>query len=68
MFQPSEVITTLNGERKLTWLLSVLRWTGLWTLHSRSAEPVRGATNDDAAWEKKERDYAPVEMSYYLKN
>ena len=36
MFQPSEVTTTLNGERRLTWLLLMLRSTGLWTLDSRS--------------------------------
>ena len=31
-------------------------------------EPERVAADDDAAWEKKKRDYAPLEMSYTLEN
>jgi hypothetical protein len=31
-------------------------------------EPVRDAKDDDAAWEKKKKDYAPVELAYVLEN
>uniref|UniRef100_A0A453JYA3 DUF4219 domain-containing protein n=1 Tax=Aegilops tauschii subsp. strangulata TaxID=200361 RepID=A0A453JYA3_AEGTS len=34
----------------------------------RPTEPVREATDDDAAWTKKRRDYAPLEMSYIIEN
>jgi hypothetical protein len=29
---------------------------------------VRDAKDDDAAWDKKEKDYAPVELAYVLEN
>jgi hypothetical protein len=31
-------------------------------------EPVRDANDDDAAWENKKKDYAPVELAYVLEN
>lgn len=34
----------------------------------KPTEPVRDAKNDDDAWEKKKREYAPLEMSYTLEN
>ncbi|XP_037456986.1 uncharacterized protein LOC119328039 [Triticum dicoccoides] len=34
----------------------------------KPAEPVRGAKEDDAAWEKKKKDHTPVEMLYSIKN
>jgi hypothetical protein len=37
------------------------------TLHS-PPELVKGDNDDDAAWEKKQRDYAPLEMAYTLEN
>uniref|UniRef100_A0ACD5V743 Uncharacterized protein n=1 Tax=Avena sativa TaxID=4498 RepID=A0ACD5V743_AVESA len=43
-----------------------------WVLETKPppkpTEPVREAADDDAAWEKKQRDYAPLEMSYTLEN
>ena len=34
----------------------------------RPTEPVREATDDDDAWEKKKKYHAPVEMRYSIKN
>ena len=34
----------------------------------RPTEPVREATDDDAAWAKKKWDYAPLEQSYLIDN
>lgn len=31
-------------------------------------EPIRGEKDDDAAWDKKKRNHAPVEMTYTLEN
>jgi hypothetical protein len=31
-------------------------------------EPVRDTKDDDAAWDKKEKDYAPVELAYVPEN
>jgi hypothetical protein len=31
-------------------------------------EPVRDAKDDDAAWDKKKKDHAPVELAYVLEN
>jgi hypothetical protein len=31
-------------------------------------EPVRDAKDDDAAWDKNKKDYAPVELAYVLEN
>jgi hypothetical protein len=31
-------------------------------------EPVRDAKDDDAAWDKKKNDHAPVELAYVLEN
>jgi hypothetical protein len=30
--------------------------------------PVRDAKDDDAAWDKKKKDHAPVELAYVLEN
>jgi hypothetical protein len=39
------------------------------TLHLvKPTESVRETTDDDAAWEKKKRDHAPLEMAYTLDN
>jgi hypothetical protein len=34
----------------------------------QSPKPERDAKDDDAAWEKKERDYSPLEMSWSIAN
>ena len=34
----------------------------------KPTEPVRDEKDDDSAWDKKRRDYAPLEMSYTLDN
>jgi hypothetical protein len=34
----------------------------------KPTEPVRDAKNDDAAWENKKKDYAPVKLAYVLEN
>jgi hypothetical protein len=34
----------------------------------KTIELVRDAKDDDAAWDKKKKDHAPVELAYVLKN
>jgi hypothetical protein len=69
MFQPSEVTTTFNGERKLTLSLCVeVDWVVDTPQPVKPIEPVRDSKDDDAAWDKKKKDYAPVELAYVLEN
>ena len=52
----------------LAFICAELDWVVETPQPVKPPEPVKEATDDDDAWEKKQRDYAPKEMSYTLEN
>ena len=69
-------VPTLRGDNYTEWRKKVdlafvcaeVDWVVDTPQPVKPTEPVRDAKDDDAAWAKKEKDYAPVEMSYTLEN
>ena len=69
-------VPTLRGDNYTEWRKKVdlafvcaeVDWVVDEPQPVRHTEPVREATDDDAAWDKKRIDYAPLEMSYTLNN
>ena len=69
-------VPTLRGDNYTEWRKKVdlafvcaeVDWVVDTPQPIKPPEPVKDATDDDAAWEKKKRDYAPLEMSYTLEN
>ena len=69
-------VPTLRGDNYTEWRKKVdlafvcaeVDWVVDTPQPVKPTEPVRGAKYDDAAWENKKRDHAPVEMSYTLEN
>jgi hypothetical protein len=69
-------ITTLRGDNYTEWRKKVdlafvcaeVDWVVDTPHPVKPIEPVRDAKDDDAAWEKKKRDYGPVEQAYVLEN
>ena len=53
---------------ELAFVCADLDWVVVKPQPVRPTEPVREATDDDAAWTKKRGDYAPLEMSYIIEN
>ena len=69
-------VPTLRGDNYTEWRKKVdlafvcaeVDWVVDEPQPVRPTEPVRAATDDDAAWNKKRSDYAPLEFSYTLNN
>ena len=69
-------VPTLRGDnytewRKkvdLTFVCAEVDWVVDTPQPTKPAEPVKEGNDDDAVWEKKQREYAPLEMSYTLEN
>ena len=69
-------VPTLRGDNHTEWRKKVelafvcadLDWVVEKPQPVRPTEPVREATDDDAAWAKKKGDYAPLEQSYLIDN
>ncbi|XP_044426839.1 uncharacterized protein [Triticum aestivum] len=69
-------VPTLRGDNdtewrkkvELTFVCADLDWVLDEPQPVRPTEPVRETTDDDAAWDKKRGDYAPLEMSYIIDN
>ena len=69
-------VPTLRGDNHTEWRKKVelafvcadLDWAVEKPQPVRPTEPVREATDDDAAWAKKKGDYAPLEHSYLIYN
>ena len=69
-------VSTLRGDNYTEWKKKVdlvfvcaeVDWVVDTPQPVKPTEPIRGAKDDDAAWEKKKSDHAPVQMSYSLKN
>jgi hypothetical protein len=69
-------VLTLRGDNYIEWRKKVdlafvcakVDWV-MDTPHPvKPIEPVRDAKDDDAAWDKKKKDHAPVELAYVLEN
>ena len=69
-------VPTLRGDNHTEWRKKVelafvcadLDWVVEKPQPVRPTEPVREATDDDVAWDKKRGDHAPVEMLYSIEN
>ncbi|XP_073365707.1 uncharacterized protein [Aegilops tauschii subsp. strangulata] len=69
-------VPTLRGDNYTEWRKKVdlafvcaeVDWVVNEPQPVRPTEPVREATDDDAVWEKKKKDHAPVEMLYSIEN
>ena len=69
-------VPTLRGDNYTEWRRKVdfafvcaeVDWVVDTPQPVQPTEPVRDAKDTDATWEKKKRDYAPLEMSYTLEN
>ena len=63
-------IPTLNGERKWIWFFVCVDvdWVVVTPQPVKPTESLRDEKDDDSIWERKKRDYAPLEMSYTLEN
>ena len=69
-------VPTLRGDNYTEWRkkvdLAFVCTEADWVVDTpqpiKPTEPVRDAKDDDDAWDKKRRDYAPLEMSYTLDN
>ncbi|XP_020185692.1 uncharacterized protein [Aegilops tauschii subsp. strangulata] len=69
-------VPTLRGDNHIEWRKKVelafvcadLDWVLDEPQPVRPTEPVREASDDDAAWTKKRGGYAPLEMSYIIEN
>jgi hypothetical protein len=69
-------VPTLRGDNYTEWRKKVnlafvcaeVDWVVDTPQPVKPTEPVRDAKNDDAAWDKKKKDYAPVELAYVLEN
>ena len=69
-------VPTLRGDnytewRKkvdLTFVCAEVDWVVDTPQPTKPAEPVKEGNDDDAVWEKKQSEYAPLEMSYTLEN
>ena len=69
-------VPTLRGDNYTEWRKKVdfafvcaeVDWVLDTPQPDKPPEPVRDAKDDDTAWEKKKRDYAPLEMAYTLEN
>lgn len=69
-------VPTLRGDNYIEWRKKVdlafvcaeVDWVVDTPQSPKPTEPVRDAKDDDDAWEKKKREYAPLEMSYTLEN
>ncbi|KAM3292129.1 hypothetical protein ACQJBY_036191 [Aegilops geniculata] len=69
-------VPTLRGDNYTEWRKKVdlafvcaeVDWVVDTPQPVKPTEPVRDAKDNDAAWEKKKRDHAPVEMSYSIDN
>jgi hypothetical protein len=69
-------VPTLRGDNYTEWRKKVdlgfvcaeVDWVVDTPQPVKPTEPVRGAKDDDAAWAKRQREHAPVEMSYTLEN
>ena len=69
-------VPTLRGDNYTEWRKKVdlafvcaeVDWVVDTPQPVKPKEPVRDAADDDAAWDRKKRDYAPVEMAYILDN
>ncbi|XP_010229501.1 uncharacterized protein LOC104581977 [Brachypodium distachyon] len=69
-------VPTLRGDNYTEWRKKVdmsfvcaeVDWVVDTPQPPKPTEPIRDAKNDDDAWEKKKREYAPLEMSCTLEN
>jgi hypothetical protein len=69
-------VLTLRGDNYTKWRIKVdlafvcaeVDWVGDTPQPVKPTEPMRETTDDDAAWERKKRDHAPLEMAYTLDN
>ena len=69
-------VPTLRGDNYTEWRKKVdmaficadVDWVVEQPQPVRPKEPVRETTDDDAAWARKKRDYAPLELSYSIDN
>src|SRR3989337_4223649 len=69
-------VPTLRGDNYTEWRKKVdlafvcaeVDWVVDTPQPVKPTEPVRDAKDDDATWQKKKREHAPVEMSYTLEN
>ncbi|XP_024313911.1 uncharacterized protein LOC112270219 [Brachypodium distachyon] len=69
-------VPTLRGDNYTEWRKKVdlafvcaeVDWVVDTPQPPKPTEPVRDAKDDDDAWEKKKREYAPLEMSYTFEN
>src|SRR5215216_3083633 len=69
-------VPTLRGDNYTEWRKKVdlafvcaeVDWVVDIPQPVKPTEPVRAATDDDAAWDKKRKDYAPLELSYSIEN
>ena len=69
-------VPTLRGDNYAEWWKKVelafvcaeVDWVVTTPQPVKPAKPVRASDDDDSAWQKKELDYAPVEMGYTLEN
>ena len=53
---------------ELAFVCAEVDWVVTTPQPVKPAKPVRASDDDDSAWQKKELDYAPVEMGYTLEN
>jgi hypothetical protein len=69
-------VPTLRGDNYTEWRKKVdlafvcaeVDWVVDTPKPVKPIEPVRDAKDDDAAWDKNKKDYAPVELAYVLEN
>ena len=69
-------VPTLRGDNYTEWRKKVdfacicaeVDWVVGTPQPVKPTEPVRDAKDDDAAWDKKKKDYAPLELSYFIEN
>jgi hypothetical protein len=69
-------IPTLKGDNYTEWkkkvdlafILAEVDWVVTSPCLTKPEAPVRGPNEADAAWQTRERDFAPIKMSYDLKH
>jgi hypothetical protein len=69
-------VPTLRGDNYIQWrkkvdfafVCALVDWVVDTPQPIKPIEPVRDAIDDDAAWDKKKKDHAPVELAYVLEN
>jgi hypothetical protein len=64
----SDNYTEWRKKVDLTFVCAEVDWVVGTPQLVKPTEPVREITDDDAAWEKRKRDHAPLEMAYTLDN